>query len=149
MKLLPNLLRQVGAYCIKHFKKCYIYLAQHYGTAIQPVPFNEALHEKGPCYIITKTDSERRECCVAELPGTLPKMTYVLLLKSGCFAKTFDFQPSLEQEGVFGTQPDLVTSDQNKHKSLLSPPQSDFSTVFYLAKHWEGFGFLPTNFGTL
>lgn len=50
MKLLPNLLRQVGAYCIKHFKKYPIYLEQHYGTAIQPVPYNEVLHEKGTYY---------------------------------------------------------------------------------------------------
>lgn len=132
MKLLPNLLRQVGAYCIKRFKKHYIYLAQHYGTAIQLVPFNEALHEKAPCYIITKTDSERQECCVAELPGMLPKMTYVLSLESGCFAKTFEFQPSLEQEGGFGTQPDLVTSDQNKHNPLIPPPQSDFTTKSFI-----------------
>lgn len=50
MKLLPNLLRQVGAYCIKHFKKHHIYLEQHYGTAIEPVPYNEALHETGTYY---------------------------------------------------------------------------------------------------
>lgn len=116
MKLPPNLLRQVSACCIKCYKKHYIYLAQRYCTAIEPVPFNEALHEKGPCYIITKTDNECQECCVAELPGTLPKMTYVLLLKSGCFAKTFEFQPHFEQEGISGIQPDLVTSDQHKHK---------------------------------
>lgn len=141
MKLSPNLLRQVGAYCIKRFKKRYIYLVQHYGTAIEPVPFNETLHEKRPCYIITKTDSECQECCVAELPGTLPKMTYVLLLKSGCFAKTFEFQPSLEQEGVFGTQPHLVTSGQNKHNPPPSPPQSDFSTKsFFLQSTWKGLG---------
>ena len=74
---------------------------QCYGTAIQPVPFNEALCEKGTCCIITKTDSKRQEHCVAELPAVLPKVTYVLLLKSGCFAKTFEFQPSLEQGRYF------------------------------------------------
>lgn len=111
-KLLPNLLRQVGAYCIKRFKKHYIYLAQHYSTAIQLVPFNEALHEKAPCYIITKTDSERQECCVAELPGMLPKMTYVLSLESGCFAKTFEFQPILSRKVVLG--PSLIWSPLTK-----------------------------------
>lgn len=68
--------------------------------------------------IITET-ANHQECCVAELPGMLPEMTYVLLLKSGCCAKTFYFQPSLEWECGFGTQPDLVTSDQNTSSHTL------------------------------
>lgn len=38
--------------------------------------------------IITET-ANHQECCVPELSGMLPKMTYILLLKSGCCAKTF------------------------------------------------------------
>lgn len=117
-KIAAQPTQQVGAYCIKLFQKCYVCLAQHYGTTIEPVPFNEALHEKN----IAKTDSRHQECCVAELPGMLPKITYILLLKLECLATTFEFQPCLEQEGIFGVQPDLVTSEQNKHRTLLPPP---------------------------
>lgn len=55
MKLLPNLLRQVGAYFVKHLKKHHTYLEQHYTPAIQPVPYNKALCEKDPFYIIAET----------------------------------------------------------------------------------------------
>lgn len=56
----------------------------------------------------------------------LPEITYILLLKAGCCAKSFEFQPSFEWECGFGTQPDLVTSDQNKH--LFPHPKINFST---------------------
>lgn len=39
----------------KTVKSIILNLEQHYGTAIQPVPYNEALHEKGSCYIFMKT----------------------------------------------------------------------------------------------
>lgn len=123
MKLLPSLLRQVVAYCIKCFKTRYVYLAQLYGTAIQPVPFDEAFHEKGLCYIISiasKTDSKHQECCVAENAPQKYICPYAEFMVF--FAKTFEFQPGLEQEGGFGTQPYLITADQNKHKPLLPPP---------------------------
>lgn len=64
--------------------------------------------------------------CYSITSGMLPEITYILLLKSGCCAKTFEFQPSLEWEYGFGTQAGLVTSDQNKH--FFPHPKINFST---------------------
>lgn len=86
-----------------------------------------------------------QECSVAELLGMLPGMTYTLLLKSGCCAKSFEFQPRLEWECGFGTQPGLVTSDQNKH--FFPHPKTISARSLYFSKYLEGIEFLPTNFG--
>lgn len=118
-------------------------------SSITALPFNLFLKirlciKKALVKLLQRLFAYHQERCVAELLGMLPGMTYTLLLKSGCCAKSFEFQPRLEWECGFGTQPGLVTSDLNKH--FFPHPKIISALSLYFSKYLEGFGFLPTNF---